>query len=334
MPPGDGCLKQDVPHGFAPQVLGHGRPGTGSTVELEMAIISSSRRGTGIPGIAALLLMVAALGLAGCGNDNPSTSGGTMKVDIRGLKQQMGVGGPSTMSTGVSDSPATTAVKSLIIGAVVITFSNTPLDETTQVTSDLQDKLASDVINSINYFSIVDLPTNDDFVEFKVPPPSAGNWQVAALGTRDQILTYTDLDDENVAIYYGFSPKFYNTSGDSGPDVPITMSRACFIDSPPKGCAQYDETGAPVVTSDVLVYGVYLNNDTTTNHMPGGGPFANSAAVAAMNTARTNASPGPNDILRVTMTHPAALDFDDVNCDPPGDITPVGACMGVASTRF
>jgi hypothetical protein len=217
----------------------------------------------------ALLALVAALGLSGCSNDNPREDGGTITVDIRGIKQQLGggSGGFSTSTTGPGDSPATTDVKSLIIGAVVITFTDTPLTSDTNIDSGLEDKLADDVINSINYFSIVDLPTSDDFVEFKVPPPGADHWQVAAIGTRNKIAVFEDLSDESVAIYYGFTPQFYNTSGDSGPTVDIEMKRACFIDDPPAGCAAYGDSYEAVVTSSVEI--LQVSNQGGNLSLPG-----------------------------------------------------------------
>lgn len=209
--------------------------------------------------LAAMALMLSAL--AGCGNDNPADSGGAMTVDIRGITQQVGAGGGfSTMDTGVEDSPAETKVESLVIGAVVITFTNTPLTSDTQITDDIENKLADDIINSINYFTIVDLPTSKDFVEFKVPPPGAGKWQVAAVGTRKKIVTFQDLDDDNVGIYYGFTPQFFTTSGSSGPDVTIEMKRACFIDDPPKGCAQIIDDNDSAVTASVEILNVTDQN--------------------------------------------------------------------------
>ncbi|HEX7927827.1 MAG TPA: hypothetical protein VF678_09555, partial [bacterium] len=284
-----------------------------------MAILSSSRRGMAFPGIAALL-MVAMLALAGCGNDHPSDNGGTMKVDLRGIVSQMGGsggGGFSEMSVGVADSPATTAVKSLIIGAVVITFTDTPLDAGTPITQDLTDKLADDVINSINYFSIVDLPTSADSVEFKVPPPGAGHWQVAAIGTRKQILTYDDLNSDDVAIYYGFTPQFFTTSGSTNPDVSITMNRACLIDTPPNGCASYDENGNAVVTDAVKVWAVYWDGNTGSNKYPVGeeeSQVVGAATVQAhLNTARSGATSGTR--IQVIQTHPQAADYNGAVCD-------------------
>lgn len=239
--------------------------------------------------VAAAALLLGAL--AGCGNDNPADSGGTMSVDLRPLVSQMnGGGGFTTMATGVDDSPATTKVESLIIGAVVITFTNTPLTSDTQITDDTENQLADDIINSINYFSIVDLPTSADFVEFKVPPPGAGKWQVAAVGTRRKIVTFQDLDDENVGIYYGFTPQFYTTSGSSGPDVTIEMKRACFIDDPPKGCAQVISDTESSVTSSVEILNVTDQNGSTIGGLTypmyvrdSGGTHTPSAAMSALN---------------------------------------------------
>jgi hypothetical protein len=245
-------------------------------VELEMARTSSSPRSYAQPGKAMLaaLLLAGVLGLAGCGafsNDNPSDSGGTITVDLRELAGTMSDGGGhSTLVAGPGSSDATTDVKSIIIGAVVITFTSDPLTADDEISGSVEDDLANDVINSINYFSIVDLPTSEDFVEFKVPPPGSGNWQVAAIGTRVPITTYQDLDDESVGIYYGFSDKFYQTSGSSGPDVEFEMKRACYIDNPPKGCAAFDGDGQAIVTAAVEIIDV---RDQSGNTIGAGYPF-------------------------------------------------------------
>jgi hypothetical protein len=286
--------------------------GAGSTMESEMAHTFSSRGrlAESLLG-AALLLTVLALGLAGCGNDHPAGNGGTIRVDLRALQSQVG-GGFATETAGPGDSPATTAVKSLVIGAVVITFTDTPLSSDTNINSDLQDKLASDIINSVNYFSIVDLPTSEDFVEFKVPPPGAGHWQVAAVGTRTQILTFNDLNDNSAAIYYGFDEAFHTTSGSSGPDVSLEMKRACFLDSPPNGCAAYGTDGNITITPTVTILDV-LDNGTRIPSVtfPINVTSSNKDSV----TSTLNAfNPPTGHTITVATTHPGAPGFDSAKC--------------------
>jgi hypothetical protein len=307
-------------------------------VELEMARTSSSRRSNAFSSLAALLLLGAvSLGLAGCGNDNPADSGGTMTVDLRGIKNQLG-NGFSTQDTGVAGSTATTAVRSLIIGAVVITFSDSPLSETTQIDSGIEDKFASDVINSINFLSIVDLPTGENFVEFKVPPPSAGHWQVAAIGTKNRIERFQDLDDANVAIYYGFDDQFHTTSSGSQPDVSITMNRACFIDEPPLGCAQYTSLTTAVVSGSGTIVSFYNGeNEGTRTGLP-----ATATATLLTSTVKTaNAGAfAAGNTVTVVATHPADP-FYIANCSgytytTGRTLTALKSdpCVGLFSTRF
>jgi hypothetical protein len=213
---------------------------------------------------AATLAVIGALGLtlAGCdGNQDPGDGYGRMRVDISGLKQQFNAGGPETQATGVTASPSETRVRSVIIGAVVITFQGSPLNSDSRINDDNVQGLIDDLINSVNFFTIVDLPTAADEIEFKVPPPGAGGWQVAAVGSRARLATFDDLKEENV-IYYGFDEnegQFRTTSAGAQPSVTLDMKRACFLKSPPLGCAAFGDERQATVTGSVEILGMELD---------------------------------------------------------------------------
>lgn len=215
-----------------------------------------------------LLAIAAAVGFGGCGdlNGNPAeSSGGTATVSLDALQSQMGYS-----TSGGIVAPAgndwTTVVDGLVVGAIIVSQS-TPYTADT-IDDDTSSNIEDDAVNSINYFSIIDLPTSASTVQFFIPPPSAGNWQIAAIGLTSTPNLLGDLDGGDAA-YYAFSDTFLNTDDVEGTTVSLTLKRACLSDEPPKGCAQYDSDGTGVVTSRVTIRAIF--------HIVNGSPFGGDA---------------------------------------------------------
>jgi len=254
----------------------------------------------------AALAILSLLALAACdGNSNPPDRP-TLRVDLASIKQQLGGGAGggalSTRGIGQSGSPATTQVYSLVVGAVVITFTDQALASDTTLSDTLTDALEEDVKNSIVYFKIVDLPTAEDFVEFNLPPEAAGFWQVAAIATRAPISTFDDLSQDSIGVYYGFDGVRRRTVGTTE-NVNLDMRRACLITTPPLGCAQYNLDRNSMVSPGVEIVGVVdsqnasiagttplpivVRDTVSTNCATGCSPAAAAALLNAMTVANS-----------------------------------------------
>ncbi len=243
----------------------------------------SARRIGWWPKAATRLLGVAglALALASCNQSSSSSRVTSMQVDLSALNwgdsAPASAASSSPMSarlrpdvvTGPGNTATTTYVLSLVIGAVVITFQDAPLGENTPITDALKDSLKNDVINSVKYFQLVQLPTSTPTVEFAAPPATAGHWQVAVIGLPNTINVLQDLSntiDSQPPVYFGFNLNpdksgdgvFLTTDAASGATVNMTMRRACVVNHPPLGCATFMPTAgsAAQVTSGVEVVGV------------------------------------------------------------------------------
>ncbi|OGH00651.1 MAG: hypothetical protein A2557_03175 [Candidatus Lambdaproteobacteria bacterium RIFOXYD2_FULL_56_26] len=208
------------------------------------------------------LAALVGLGLGGCKsfNDNPS-GGKTLTVDLTALTTQMQGQGAVA---GLASSPTATQVKALVIGALAVSSRNTPYGPDVAINQTVKDNLENELSNSVNYFALVKLPVSENFVSFKVPPPAAGKWQIAAVGLSTQPAALGNLGDsehKNSAVYYGFGDRFltYDTVADS--PYSLTLSRACLVSGPPKGCASFAETltGTPVVTASVEIQAIKVN---------------------------------------------------------------------------
>ena len=216
--------------------------------------------------------------LPGCGefNDNPRETKMKLTVDISELKKQFGYSSDNKDSLdkavrGIDDleeTPATSAVKSLVIGAIVITARDTPYTIDEALTDEDMEDIEDDVLNSAAYIDFVNLPTSDDTIEFLVPPPSAGNWQVAAIGVNFKMEYLEELDEtehDDAVMYYGFTPIFYKYDDIEEDTVfSLTMKRNCLANEEihPNGCATYSNilSDDPIVTPAVEIVDVKIND--------------------------------------------------------------------------
>jgi hypothetical protein len=167
-----------------------------------------------------LAMMISVLVLSSCKElTNEKDSSNSISVDLNDIKQQLN---ESRSSQSISGSGG---AKTLVIGAIVVSRS-TPYT-TGELSSFEEDELVEDLVNSINYITLVELPVAKDYVEFQIPPNTAGYWQVVVVAVNFDVNTLGDLDDYESdggdITHTGFTPQFY-TSGNVGSGViPITM---------------------------------------------------------------------------------------------------------------
>jgi hypothetical protein len=279
-----------------------------------------------------LLAIAAAVGFSGCGdlNSNPAdSSSGTVEVSLSSLQAQMGY----SVSGGIV-APAgddwTTVVDGLVVGAIIVSQS-TPYTADS-IDEDTSSNIEDDAVNSIDFFSIIDLPTSSATVQFFIPPPSAGNWQLAAIGVTPTPSLLANLEDSN-PLYYAFSSTFLSTNSIEGTTQTLTLRRACLTDEPPKGCAQYDTDFDPVVTPRVHIRGIYhvRNGLALTTDLYGGvRDVTTDAEASSAETSMTSAIAGgtilDGDELVVVTTHnPASIPAGCVVTDSPVYATAVAA---------
>lgn len=236
-------------------------------------------------GILAMAGALAALALlAGCFGGDSSRGTGRIQINLAPIVQQLGgsstqttqsSGTHSTLLAGPPASTAVTPVQTLVVGAIVIDFQDTPIGPDTPITDTVKNSLKDAAINSVQFLSLVGLPTSSDTAEFDAPPPGATHWQIVVVGMRDSITSFDQIGD-NSPIYYGFNadangvPFFLSSATVGSQPIDIQIHRACLVKSPPAGCAQFQTDRTFLATPAVEIVGVYLNGSIT-NSLTGAG---------------------------------------------------------------
>lgn len=269
--------------------------------------------------------------LPGCGefNDNPRETKMKLTVDINELKKQFGYSSDNQDSLdkavrGISDleeTDATSAVKSLVIGAIVITTRDTPYTTDEALTDEDMEDIEDDVLNSAAYIDFVNLPTSDDTIEFLVPPPSAANWQVAAIGVNFKMDYLEELDEtehDDAVMYYGFTPIFYKYDDiEEDTIISLTMKRNCLSNEEihPNGCATYSNilSDDPIVTAAVEIVDVKINDNSVSysdfpiivrsEAVSDTNVVTSGTAISYLKNIRDNYSLKVDDYLTVITTH-------------------------------
>jgi len=227
--------------------------------------------------LTAALLLLPFFFLTACkelSNDPPKETG-TLAVNLADIQKQVGVAATADQNTAVSrsvtvpgDSVATNEVKSLLVGAFVVTTRSTPYSMDVPITDAVEENVKDDLAASVDYIKIVDLPTADDTIEFSYPKSELSRWQVIAVALDFKIKEFAELGEdahENSVLYMGFTDSFYTSSTiENVAEVSITMNRACLLNAV-RGCATYgaQATDTPVVTSAVEILGVRYNGNST-----------------------------------------------------------------------
>ena len=259
--------------------------------------------------------------IIGCAefNDNPAEKEKTISIDIQELQRQVGYSTDSTGNqreelpriTGPGDSDATNDVKSIVVGAIVVTSRDTPYSEYEAITDEEWEVFKDEIANSIGYISFVHLPTSEDTIEFSVPPPSAGNWQIFAVGIDFRIDYVEELGEDkhdDAIIYRGFAKDFYTSETIEGETPELTLRRACVTNENIKGCATYsnDLNDDPIVTAAVEIIDVKINNvSVDPNYFPiiVRTEADSQAAVNTLKGFRDSQSLNVGDTLTVIATH-------------------------------
>ncbi len=202
--------------------------------------------------------------LWGCQETNKSPSNSsTMAIDLESLQIQIGINSQTTAETTTPTASETSSeVKALIVGAMLVTKSETAYSANVPLSSQLESDLQSQLAKSIKFFSSIELPTDETYLEFDIPSDSAAKWQIVAIaGSQyfpDLVSLTAALIKESI-LYYGFSDTLLENADVTLLPVEITMKRACLGGNTPKGCAIYDEDKNGVITADVEIVDVSLN---------------------------------------------------------------------------
>ncbi|MBI3992536.1 MAG: hypothetical protein HY342_04630 [Candidatus Lambdaproteobacteria bacterium] len=251
-----------------------------------------------------LLSTALTVALLGCGqfNDNPrSDSPGIITIAIGGLAARMG-----QSLTGPVVDDATTPAAGLVIGAI-ITSRSTPYTPDMNITGDLEEQINDDLVRSVNYFQIVQFPTSEATVSFNIPPATAGNWQIAAVGVTPVPDFIADLGDatefEDAPKYYGFTTSFLNSDSVADTTITLNMKRACLGDSPPKGCARYGVNGEPIVTAAVEILDVTVDGSVVYAGPPLIVRNSSSVASAVSTLASAFSDPVAGQEVTIRTTH-------------------------------
>ncbi len=286
---------------------------------------------TGSTAISIAIYLILFTLVPGCGefNDNPRETKMKLTVDISELKKQFGYSSDSDNEdslgkefreiSGPGDSDATSAVESLVIGAVVITRKDedgNPYAYNTDeaLTDEDMEDIEDDVLNSAAYIDFVNLPTTENTIEFLVPPPSAENWQVAAIGVdfkMDYLGQLDETDHDDAIMYYGFTsiPYHYDDIKEDTPPISLTMKRACLANETVLGCATYSNILSvdPIVTSAVEIVDVKINgvSDSYYSNFPiiVRSETEADAAIVDLNSIKDYYSLGIGDDLTIETTH-------------------------------
>jgi hypothetical protein len=262
------------------------------------------------------LSMIKALGLCsllilitvGCKNLNdnpPPLSENKIRIDVGEIQRQISASAgvheenrqeaPQYTLTS-SETVVSSEAKTLLIGAVVVTSRSIPYPSGAAVTTSIPEFFGNDLIDSGDFIQLINLPVTETYVEFKVPPQSAGNWQVFAVAFSTQPELVSDLSAEEhkkSAIYFGVKDQFFTAESIGNTPVPVRMQRICLQGTPPKGCASFGAslTAEPVVTASVEIVGVRANG---VDYTPGSVDFPIfvrtaedvTAAIASLETIR------------------------------------------------
>lgn len=246
------------------------------------------------PWVLLLLLGFALAGPIGCA-DSDSQDSGSIQVNVSELQQQVGYSQDSSTNavsapTSDANNPATSVAKSVVVGAIVVrsrTLTEGPYGDRTPLTPAVQDLLEEDIRNSASFINLVNLPTTDDTdtIDVLLPPATTVKWQILGAALSSQPANKEALGDQankDATIYIGWDDRFLATQSDGTvvevdsagargsevlTDLTLNLKRACLVSSsaPPKGCAQFDGDGQPVVSSAVEIIGVEVNGVSDTS---------------------------------------------------------------------
>jgi len=224
---------------------------------------------------ATLIILACLAVLAGNGckdlNDNPPPiQEETARINIEELQLQMNAN-PGAREEGadrsvtITNTGVSSAARKLLVGAFLRTGSSTPVPSDYEITGSVTTFIGDSLTDSADFLQLIDLPTASSYIEFKVPPQSAGNWQVGAIAFSTQPETINDIsasEHKFSAVSAGFNASFFAAEDIGNTPIPVKIKRVCLMSSsPPNGCASFGatRTADPVVTASVEIVGVRVN---------------------------------------------------------------------------
>ncbi|MBT4090661.1 MAG: hypothetical protein HOE30_19410, partial [Deltaproteobacteria bacterium] len=186
------------------------------------------------------LLILTFFILTGCkelSNDPPQESG-NLVVNLSEIQKQLGYSPQSNRLNGRLDSvtvpgatDATDQVRSLLVGAFVVNSRATPYTKDVAITETIEENLKDELAGSVDYIKMVNLPTENDYIEFPYPKSELSQWQVIAVALDFEIKEFAELGEDahsESILYFGFSNSFYKASTiGANEQVTIGMTRAC-----------------------------------------------------------------------------------------------------------
>ena len=267
------------------------------------------------------LLILTFFILTGCkelSNDPPQESG-NLVVNLSEIQKQLGYSPQSNRLNGRLDSvtvpgatDATDQVRSLLVGAFVVNSRATPYTKDVAITETIEENLKDELAGSVDYIKMVNLPTENDYIEFPYPKSELSQWQVIAVALDFEIKEVAELGEDahsESILYFGFSNSFYKASTiGANEQVTIGMTRACLT-NPVKGCATYNDslTGTPVVTPAVEILGIRYNSTSSDFSSAVGFPIIvrtatdATAAISSLETVRSEIVTAGHSITSLTV---------------------------------
>ncbi|MBU2649166.1 hypothetical protein KKI24_30945 [bacterium] len=225
-------------------------------------------------GLGALLLLLLTAGCKDLNDNPPPEAEDKLRINVADIQRQISANPGSSDNSGTeapnhtltsSDTSVTSQAKMLLVGAIVVTSRSTPFLNETSITTNIVKYFGNDLTDSGEFIQLISLPVSETYIEFKVPPPSAGNWQVFAVAFSTQPELVSDLsktEHKTSAIYLGVNEKFFSAGDIGNTPVPVKLKRICLVGTPPKGCASFGAslTANPVVTASVEIVGIKVND--------------------------------------------------------------------------
>ena len=261
-------------------------------------------------GVFALTLFLTTVGCKFDGSDDTTT----VRIDISDLKkhlvtpalpaEQSTLNGPSLAVTSPS-SAAQTPVVTLIIAPLTFTNHGKPYSPDEPFTDTVKDDLENDAPNSANFIHFEQLPSDNDYIEVEVPNISEG-WQLLAAAsttTFTSIDDMTDNDNNDALAYVGFTERAFTSVDDFNTNSGLLeMRRACYQDTPPKGCATFNENKDAIATDAVEILSIEING---TEEVHGSFPYpwvVRSGAIGTVDNVEISAATALDRMNSVVST--------------------------------
>ena len=180
-----------------------------------MKTIINTRQGSlRRPAMALGLMLGVLLALGACGQLNDDPLGGsqlTFTVRVDPASESVTGAPVDSNNTYSIVSPPTLIepVRTLLVGGIVLTHTNTPYADINTLSSADISNLVSDGQASASFMEMFDLPHAQDTVSFPIPPSDQGPVQIFAVGLRDNASSFGDVKHDS-PHWFAVHPEFVN----------------------------------------------------------------------------------------------------------------------------